>query len=88
VTRRLLLSYLTITVIVLVLLELPLAIFYQQREADRLTAKVERDATVMATIYEDILQENLAPDPIPAAHYRGAGRRRRHRRDLDRGLGT
>jgi signal transduction histidine kinase len=69
VTRRLLLSYLTITVIVLVLLELPLAIFYQQREADRLTAKVERDATVMATIYEDILQENLAPDPIPAAHY-------------------
>jgi HAMP domain-containing protein len=69
VTRRLLLSYLTITVIVLVLLELPLAIFYQQREADRLTAKVERDATVMATIYEDILQENLAPDPIPAARY-------------------
>ena len=68
-TRRLLLSYLTITVIVLVLLELPLAIFYQQREADRLTANVERDATVMATIYEDILQENLFPDPIPAADY-------------------
>jgi signal transduction histidine kinase len=69
VTRRLLLSYLTITVIVLVLLELPLAVFYQQREVDRLTANVERDATVMATIYEDILQENLAPDPVPAADY-------------------
>jgi signal transduction histidine kinase len=69
VTQRLLLSYLTITVIVLVLLELPLAVFYQQREADRLTADVERDATVMATIYEDILQENLAPDPTPAADY-------------------
>jgi signal transduction histidine kinase len=69
VTRRLLLSYLTITVIVLVLLELPLAIFYQQREADRLTANVERDATVMATIYEDILQENLFPDPTRAIEY-------------------
>ena len=68
-TRRLLLSYLTITVIVLIPLELPLAVFYQQREVDRLTADVERDATVMATIYEDILQENLAPDPLPATDY-------------------
>ena len=36
-TRRLLLSYLTVTVVVLVLLEVPLAVFYAQRELDRLT---------------------------------------------------
>ncbi len=36
-TRRLLLSYLTIAVIVLVVLEVPLARFYQQRETERLT---------------------------------------------------
>lgn len=70
-TRRLLLSYLTITLVVLILLELPLAIFYQQREAERLTADVERDATVMATIYEDVLQEGLTPDPVFATDYAG-----------------
>ena len=36
-TRRLLLSYLTVTLLVLILLELPLAVFYRQREVDRLT---------------------------------------------------
>ena len=35
-TKRLLLGYLTITVLVLVLLEVPLALFYSQRELDRL----------------------------------------------------
>ena len=68
-TRRLVLSYLAITVVVLLLLELPLAIVYQQREFDRLTADIERDATVMATIYEDVLQEDLEPDPAPANDY-------------------
>lgn len=68
-TRRLLLSYLTITVVVLILLELPLAIFYQQREAERLTTDVERDASVMATIYEDVLQEGLTPEPVFATDY-------------------
>ena len=68
-TRRLVLSYLAITVVVLLLLELPLAIVYQQREFDRLTADVERDATVMATIYEDVLQDDLDPDPTPANEY-------------------
>ncbi len=68
-TRRLVLSYLAITVIVLLLLELPLAIVYQQREFDRLTADVERDATVMATIYEDVLESDFVPDPGPADDY-------------------
>lgn len=71
-TRRLVLSYLAITVLVLLLLQLPLAIFYQQREVDRLTADVERDATVMATIYEDVLQNGFIADPTPAADYKQA----------------
>jgi signal transduction histidine kinase len=69
VTRRLLFSYLTITAIVLLMLELPLAVFYGDRERDRLTANVERDAMVMATIYEDALQENTSVDPRSAVAY-------------------
>ncbi len=68
-TRRLLLSYLTITAIVLLMLELPLAVFYGDRERDRLIANVERDAMVMATIYEDALQENTTVDPTSALAY-------------------
>ncbi len=68
-TRRLVLSYLAITLLVLLLLEIPLAVFFQQREIDRLTAGVERDAAVMATIYEDVLELRLAPDPFPAEEY-------------------
>jgi signal transduction histidine kinase len=68
-TRRLLLSYLTITVVVLLLFEVPLAVFFQQRELNRLTVDVERDATVLATIYEDALEGGLAPDPAPAESY-------------------
>ncbi len=68
-TRRLLLSYLAVTIVVLALFEIPLAIFFQQREQDRLSIDAERDATVLATIYEDALEKDLEPDPIPAADY-------------------
>lgn len=68
-TRRLLFSYLAITAIVLLMLEVPLAVFYGQREKDRLTANVERDAMVMATIYEDALQDRTTPDPRTAEVY-------------------
>jgi hypothetical protein len=54
--RRLLLSYLTITVIVLVVLEVPLGLVFQQRQTDRLTVNVERDATVLASRYEDAVE--------------------------------
>jgi signal transduction histidine kinase len=69
VTRRLLISYLSVTVLVLLLLELPLAIFFQQRQTDRLTADVERDATVLASIYEDVLEAGTEADPAPATDY-------------------
>ena len=68
-TRRLVLSYLTITVIVLVLLELPLAVFFRQREVDGLTVDAERDATVLATYYEDALEGQLELEPQAAVDY-------------------
>lgn len=68
-TRRLILSYLAVAVIALVLLEVPFAVFYAQRERDRFAADVERDATVLASIYEDALETGAAPDPLPAARY-------------------
>lgn len=68
-TRRLLLSYLTITVIVLLVLEVPLARFYQQRETGRLTVNVERDANVVAGLYEDALEAGTPLDRTIAAKY-------------------
>jgi len=68
-TRRLLASYLTITVIVLVLLMAPLGIFYSQRERERLASDVEHDANVIATLYEDDLEGGTPLDPGPADTY-------------------
>lgn len=68
-TRRLILSYLAVTLVVLALFEIPLAVFYQQRELDRLTVDTERDATVLATVFEDALEDGYLPDPQPAELY-------------------
>jgi signal transduction histidine kinase len=68
-TRRLLLGYLTVTVLVLALLEIPLAVFYAQRERERLIADVEHDANVIATLYEDDLERDRPLDPRPANEY-------------------
>ena len=68
-TRRLLLGYLIAAVVVLLVLEVPLAIFYQQRETGRLTVDVERDATVLASYYEEPLEQGTPPDPTPAQAY-------------------
>lgn len=68
-TRRLLLSYLAITVVVLATLEIPLGIFYAQRERDRFTADVQHDAIVIATLYEDALENGRPLDPTAAERY-------------------
>lgn len=68
-TRRLVVSYLIVTVFVLVILEVPLGIVYQQREEDQLTNDVERDARVLASLYEDSLEQRLPPDPTTAEDY-------------------
>jgi signal transduction histidine kinase len=69
VTRRLLFGYLTTTLVVLLVLEIPLAIFYKQREIDRLKLGVERDATVLATQYEDLLEAGGPLDQRSADAY-------------------
>jgi signal transduction histidine kinase len=55
-TRRLLLSYLSITAFVLLALELPLGVTFARAERDRLVAAVERDAAVLATFAEEPLE--------------------------------
>jgi signal transduction histidine kinase len=69
VTRRLLLGYLIAAVVVLLVLEIPLAIFYQQRETGRLIVDVERDATVLAAYYEEPLETGTSLRPAPAEAY-------------------
>jgi len=68
-TRRLLVSYLTITVIVLLVLGIPLGVFYSQRERERIAADLEHDANVIASVYEDDLEAGRVPDPRPAVTY-------------------
>ena len=68
-TRRLLLGYLLAALVVLLVLEVPLAIFYQQREMGRLERDVERDATVLAGYYEEALEAGATLNPGPAEAY-------------------
>ena len=68
-TRRLLLGYLLAAVVVLLVLEIPLAIFYQQREMGRLEHDVERDATVLAGYYEEALEAGDTLNAGPAQAY-------------------
>ncbi|MBC8194192.1 MAG: HAMP domain-containing protein [Acidimicrobiia bacterium] len=69
-TRRLLLSFLTVTVLVLLALEIPLAMFFGDRERERFASLVENDATVLASIYEDTLDGDAPLEPIHADSYR------------------
>jgi hypothetical protein len=61
-TRRLLVSYLTITAFVLLILEVPLALSYAHTQRDRLTTDVERDARVLATRVEGTLAGRVQDD--------------------------
>jgi signal transduction histidine kinase len=76
-TRRLLLSYLSITAFVLVIIELPLGIIFARAERDRLVAAVERDATVLATVVEDTLEAGASSglDPVAAGYQERTGGR-------------
>jgi signal transduction histidine kinase len=68
-TRRLLLSYVITAAIVLLVLEIPLAVFFQQRETTSLTVDVLRDTTVLASLYEDTLEQKALPNKTPASNY-------------------
>ncbi|HMQ26672.1 MAG TPA: HAMP domain-containing protein, partial [Acidimicrobiales bacterium] len=55
-TRRILLGYLSLTLLVLLVLEVPLGISYARRQIDELTFDVERDAVALASLSEDVLE--------------------------------
>jgi signal transduction histidine kinase len=56
VTRRLLLGYVAVTLLVLAVLEIPLGVTYARNERQNLTTKVERDAVTLASIAQDPTQ--------------------------------
>lgn len=58
-TRRLLLSYISLTVLVLLSLEVPLAVIYAHSERQDLNAQAERSAGAIATLVEDNLENGL-----------------------------
>lgn len=64
-TRRLLLTYLSITAFILLILGIPLGINFARTEREQLTTDLERDATVIATLVEDRLETGSGPDPVP-----------------------
>ncbi len=66
-TRRLVLSYLAITLFALAVLEIPLGLTFSSREAGRLLAGVERDARVLATYFEDHLERGTGDLPVAVA---------------------
>jgi hypothetical protein len=62
-SRRLLASYITLTIVVLAALEIPLGIQYGRSEKRDLTNRIVRDALVMATFAEDPLERGASKAP-------------------------
>ncbi len=62
-TRRLLVTYLTISALALAALAIPLGITFAQRERDRLYFEIQRDAASISSLSEDGLEDG-APLPI------------------------
>ena len=65
-TRRLLLSYLSLTIVVLAMLEVPLGFVNARNELSDLTAKVERDAVAAASLAESTLEGEPTTASLPA----------------------
>ncbi len=61
-TRRLVGSYLALTILVLIALEIPLAVTYRDRQQDQLEAGLERDAFVLSAFVEDTLNGSAQQD--------------------------
>jgi signal transduction histidine kinase len=60
-TRRLLITYLAITALTLAVVVVPLGRIFAERERDRLTFDIERDAQAVASLVEDPLEAGAAP---------------------------
>jgi signal transduction histidine kinase len=65
VTRRLLFTYLSLAVVVLAALEIPLGVANARNERRTLTAKIERDATAVASLAESTLERDRTAN-LPA----------------------
>ena len=65
-TRRLLISYLSLAVVVLAMLEVPLGFVNARSERAQLTAKVERDAVTIASLAESTLEGDAPASSLPA----------------------
>lgn len=63
-TRRLLYSYLALTLLVLACLEIPLGYLYANGETARFAQNVERDATMLAEVAEEDIEEGKL-DELP-----------------------
>jgi len=63
VSRRLLISYLALAIVVLALLEIPLGISYARNERHDLSTNVERDAVALASLAEDALEQRASAPP-------------------------
>ncbi|MEU1807081.1 HAMP domain-containing sensor histidine kinase [Streptomyces sp. NPDC019937] len=69
-TRRLLLSYLALALLVLVGLEVPLGYFYARGEESRFSQGVERDASMLAEVAEENIEKhNVEALPELAREY-------------------
>ena len=62
-SRRLLVSYVALAVVVLAMLEIPLGISYGRNERHDLSVDVERDAVAVASFAEDALEQRTAAPP-------------------------
>ncbi len=65
-SRRLLLSYLSLAVVVLLALEVPLAIAYARDQRSQFTRVLERDAVSIGSLAEDVLQYKGDTTPLQA----------------------
>lgn len=66
-TRRLLLTYLGLALLILAVLEVPLGIVNRRNERNDLVTKVERDASFLASFAEDALENKTQPRALGIA---------------------
>jgi signal transduction histidine kinase len=69
VTRRLLFGYIAIVLVLAGSLAVPFGLVFADRQREQFAVALERDAVVLATVYEDALQEGLRIDPQAADAY-------------------
>ena len=67
--KRLLAGYVAIVLVLAGALAIPFGIVFAERQREQFAVALERDAVVLATIYEDALQHDLAIEPAPADAY-------------------